>query len=116
MKKISLFKITVIVITATIASNFVNAEDMITELLEQSQSTMALKEQTSFASLIETLDTDQDGMLSPIEVSASQNKLLQEEFTNLDLNQDQQIDEAEFNSYLAEVKDKAIDVEKSDDE
>ena len=115
MKNISLFKVTAIVITAALASNFVSAEDKITDLVEQSQSDMVkVEKQVSFTTLIEHLDGDQNGMLSQDEVAVSQNKLLQEYFSNIDVNQDQQIDEAEFNSYLAEVKDKSPSVAKID--
>jgi Ca2+-binding EF-hand superfamily protein len=116
MKNISLFKVTAMVITAALASSLVNAEDKVTETIEKSQPEMVKVEQElSFPGLIAKVDSDQNGMLSLEELTATQNKVLQAEFTNIDANQDQQIDEAEFNSFIAEIKDKATNIAKSDD-
>jgi len=116
MKNISLFKVTAMVITAALASSFVNAEDKVTETIETSQYEMVkIDQEFSFSALITKLDTDQNGMLSLDEVAATPNKVLHQEFSNIDANQDKQIDEAEFNSFLAEVKDKATTIAQSDD-
>ena len=114
MKNVSLFKITAMVVTVAFASSFVNAEDKISKVVEKVESDVVeVSKQLNFPALIEELDSDKNGMLSQSEVSANQSKLLQEEFNKMDVNQDKQIDEAEFNSYLAEVKDKATDIAKS---
>ena len=114
MKNVSLFKVTAMVVTVAFASSFVNAEDKISKVVEKTQSDVVeVAKQLNFPALIEELDSDKNGMLSQTEVSANQSKLLQEEFNKMDVNQDKQIDEAEFNSYLGEVKDKATDLAKS---
>jgi Ca2+-binding EF-hand superfamily protein len=116
MKDISLFKVTVMVITAALASSFVNAEDKITESIEKFQPEIEKVEQElSFSTLIAEVDSDENGMLSLDEVSTTQNKVLQEEFNNIDANQDKQIDETEFNSFLAKAKDDTTNIAKSDD-
>jgi len=115
MKNISLFKVTVMVITAALASGFVNAGDKVTHAIKKPQSEIAqIEKQVNFSSLVTKLDSDKNGILSQEEVTASQNTILQEEFSNIDVNQDKQIDEAEFNSYLAEVKGKTTTVAKTD--
>ena len=112
MKNISLFNVTAIVIIIAFASSFVSAEDKVNKGIEKTQSDVAevveVAKQLNFPALIETLDTDKNGILSQAEVSADQNQLLQEEFTKIDVNQDKQIDEAEFNNYVAVIKDKAV--------
>jgi len=114
MKNVSLFKVTAMVVTVAFASSFVNAEDKISKVVEKVESDVVeVSKQLNFPALIEELDSDKNGMLSQSEVSANQSKLLQEEFNKMDVNQDKQIDEAEFNSYLAEVKDKATAIAKS---
>ena len=113
MKNVSLMKITamVVVVTVALASNFVNAEDKVNKTIAKAQSDVAeLAKQLKFSSLIEKLDSDKNGMLSQTEVSTNQSQLLHDEFNKMDVNQDKQIDEAEFNSYFAEVKAKATDV------
>ncbi|MBU2923838.1 hypothetical protein Q4506_15425 [Colwellia sp. 4_MG-2023] len=116
MKNINLFKVTVMVITAALASNFVNAEDKISTAIESSQPTMAkVEQQLSFPALITELDGDANGMLSQDEVAVSHLTFLQEEFNNIDANQDGQIEEAEFNSFIAQLKDKVTDMANTED-
>ena len=69
--------------------------------------------QLDFSVLIEKLDSDENGMLSEAEVSANQSQLLNQEFNKMDVNQDKQIDEVEYNSYVAQVNDKAAETIKS---
>jgi len=105
MKTFNLFKLTTVVIIVTLASSFINADDSFNTTMQITETEMIqIEEQVSFSALVDALDTDQDGMLSPAEVSASQSELFQQEFTNIDTNQDQQIDKAEFDFYLSEVK------------
>lgn len=110
MKNVSLFKITAMVITVAFASSFVNAED---KIVEKAQSEIvASAEQLSFSALIAKLDSDKNGMLSQEEASVDQSQLLNVEFNKVDVNQDKQIDEAEFNRYLVEVNAKTPDLAK----
>ncbi len=111
MKNISLVKVTFMVVVAALASSFVSADEDVNKTLEQAQEILA--PQIEFSELIEKLDSDKNGMLSEEEVSVTQSKLLQEEFKKMDNNKDKQIDEAEYNSYLAEVKDQAVVVAKN---
>ena len=111
MKNVSLLKVTFMVVVAALASSLVNADDAVEKVVEQKQP--ILVPQIQFSELIEKLDSDKNGMLSEEEVSVTKSKLLQDEFKKMDSNQDNQIDEAEYNSYLAEVKDKSFNVAKS---
>ena len=121
MKNVSLLKVTALVVTAAFASTFVNAEDKldravkdINKTVEKIQSQVAeAADQLKFSALTEKLDSDKNGMLSEAEVSANESELLTEEFNKMDANQDKQIDEAEYNSYLAAAKDNATKVIKS---
>lgn len=118
MKNMSLFKVTGFVITAALASNFVNAEVKTLNVLEKKQSdvvgkTVEAEEQLNFASLIDSLDSDKNGKLSQTELSVTSHKLLQAEFTEIDTNQDTQIDETEFSHFLVKIKEKAIDIAKT---
>ena len=121
MKNISLLKVTAMVITVAFASNFVNADDKLEKALEKAQSdiekvtesVVEAAKQLEFSALIEKLDSDENGMLSEAEVSANQSQLLHQEFNKMDVNQDKQIDEAEYNSYIAQVSDKATDIIKN---
>jgi len=114
MKNVSLFKVTAMVVTVAFASSFVNAEDKISKEIEKAQSDVVeVAKQLNFPALIEKLDSDKNGMLSHTEVSANKSQLFHEEFNKMDINQDKQIDEAEFNSYLVKAKDKASDAVKN---
>lgn len=110
MKNVSLFKVTAMVISVAFASSFVNAEDKITEKAKSEVATSA--EQLNFSALIAKLDSDKNGMLSQEEASVDQSQLLNVEFNKMDVNQDKQIDEAEFNRYLVEVNAKTPDLAK----
>ncbi|MDO6488275.1 hypothetical protein Q4503_11220 [Colwellia sp. 6_MG-2023] len=113
MKNINLFKVTVMVITAALASNFVNAEDKLSATVENAQP--KIEQQLSFPALIAELDGDANGMLSQDEVAVSHLTFLQEEFNNIDANQDSQIEETEFNSFIAQLKKKVSDMANAED-
>lgn len=117
MKNISLLKVSILVVTAAFASNFVNAEDRVnnTKLksqLDASKITNKVK-QVSFPTLIKTLDTDKNGMLSEKEIAADKAQLFQAEFTKVDLNKNKQIDEIEFNKYFTAIESKVSAVTKT---
>ncbi len=115
MKNVSLFKVTAMVVSVAFASSFVNAEDKINKAIEKVQSDVAeLAQQLEFSNLIEKLDSDKNGMLSQSEVSTQQSQLLHDVFNKIDINQDKQIDEAEYNNYLAQVKSETVDVVKNE--
>ncbi len=81
-----------LVATAAFASSFVQAEDKLVT---------AQNEQVKFSELITKLDSDKNGLLSQQEAQASKNKVLQGNFKKMDLNNDEQISEQEFNDFLA---------------
>ena len=99
------------VITIAFASSFVNADDKITE--KAKSASPAPTTQSSFSGLIAAFDQDKNGVLSQLEAAKEQSHLLNIEFNKIDANQDKQIDEAEFNSYLEEVNGKITDLAKS---
>lgn len=116
MKNISLFKITatVVVVTVALASGFINAEDKVSNAIVKAQSDVVEStKKLDFSTLIEKLDSDKNSMLSQAEVSVKQSPLLHKEFNKMDVNQDKEIDEAEYNSYLEEIKNKATDIVKN---
>ncbi|NMP30203.1 hypothetical protein HII17_01400 [Thalassotalea sp. M1531] len=97
MKKVSLLELTAFVIVAAVASTTVNANDA------------ALKEKVVKADeVVETnvlftpLDTDKNGLISQQELGVN-NKLLKEQFKEIDVNADQGISEQELKNYLAKV-------------
>lgn len=110
MKNVSLFKVSAMVITVGFASSFVNAEDKNIEEVQSEVVTSA--EQLNFSALIAKLDSNKNGMLSQDEASVDQSLLLNVEFDKMDVNQDKEIDEAEFNRYLVEVNAKTTDLAK----
>lgn len=111
MKTTSLLNTTIMVIAAAFVSNFVNADDKITQTIEKTEIEVA--EHLEFSTLIEKLDSDKNGMLSEAEAHSDKSQLLHAEFKKMDSNQDKQIDEAEYNSYLTAVKDDASAIVKS---
>ncbi len=103
MKNISLINVSMIVVAATLTSNFVSANDKLTA---------QISEQVSYSELIANLDSDKDGLLSQTETSASKVKVLQAAFEKIDSNSDEKISEKEFNDFLALISDKQVVVTK----
>ncbi|NRA70309.1 MAG: hypothetical protein HRU24_04745 [Gammaproteobacteria bacterium] len=60
--------------------------------------------QLSFKDIIKNLDTDQSGTLSWSEVKNSDDELLQNAFSKIDLDKDAEITEFEFNTFLEPVQ------------
>jgi Ca2+-binding EF-hand superfamily protein len=102
MNNVSLTKVTVAVVFAALASNFVMANGDVKAL--SAKATPVKTEQVSFSQLINKLDSDKNGLLSQAEVLASESKLLLTEFTKMDTDGDSQISEEEFNQYIAQAK------------
>lgn len=115
MKKISLIKVTGFVITAAFASNFVSAEEKVNKVIEKVQSeALQSEDKLNFSELIASLDTNKNGKLSEDEVAVKKNNILQEAFTKIDINQDKEIDEAEYNLYFADIKGSVINLANSE--
>ena len=113
MKNVSLVKVSAMVFSVALASSFVNADDKVSKTMENAQANAAeVEKQQTFPALLESLDTNNDAMLSEAEVSVEHSQFLQEEFAKIDTNQDKNIDEEEFNAYFVAVNDKAFNVAK----
>lgn len=98
MKKVSLLKITIIVVTAAVASLTVKANDKIAidnQVVEKLKQTPAKFSQ---------LDSDNNGLLTQDELGLSENSALKKVFVKIDSNKDSVIDEAEFNAFVIQVK------------
>lgn len=107
MKKISLKKITAIVVTCTIGSYIANASEneLTTEIKAVTEQVTAPDNTLNkFRTLVKQFDLDKDGLLSKAEVNLSKLDQLITHFTDIDLNTDLDINEAEFNQYIAQVK------------
>ena len=97
MKNISLKKLSITVVVASLASNFVFANnDMNKDLPKVAQPV------SSFSQLLTDYDADKNNTLSSDELV--KNDKLSKFFSQLDANGDKQLSEQEFNQYLAKMK------------
>jgi hypothetical protein len=97
MNNLSLKKLSITVVVASLASNLVFADSGDSNSLANvTQST------SSFAQLITDYDVDKNNTLSVQELV--KNEKLTKIFAQLDTNADQEISEAEFKQYLAKLK------------
>ena len=112
MNNISLMKISLIVVAATLASCFVSADDDIKKDInklkqEVKQSINKLNteidKQPSFSDLIAKLDRNNNGQLSKSEITLTNNELLEKAFNKIDLNADAEITQKEFETFLNQV-------------
>lgn len=107
MTTISLKKVTAVVVTCIIGSYIANASanDMTSEVkvnkVQVADATTSLKQ---FAPLVKKFDLNKDGLLSKAEVKASKLEKLLSQFSEIDLNTDSGISEAEFNQFIARNK------------
>ncbi|MGB2740525.1 MAG: hypothetical protein WBC60_08225 [Cognaticolwellia sp.] len=97
MNNISLKSLSIIVVVASLASNIVFANNDITEVLPKAEMSAS-----SFSQLITDYDADKSNTLSVTELA--ENDKLSKVFVQLDLNGDYEINEKEFNQYLANMK------------
>ncbi len=97
MSTISLKKLSITVVVASLVSNVVFANSDINKVLPK-----AKQPAMSFSQLIASYDADKNNALSAKELSA--NKVLSKNFKKVDTNGDQQISEQEFNIYLENMK------------
>ena len=112
MKNINLSTITALVIASALTTNVYAEGEVKTETQPQAE-VVKIEKQPGFSALIEKLDSNKNGTLSLEEISVAQNKVLQAEFNNIDANQDLQIDEAEYNRFVADVSDQMSTQENS---
>lgn len=97
MNNISLKKLSITVILASLASNLVFAHN--------DNNKAGLNEvvpASSFSQLITDYDTDESNTLSATELA--DNDKLTKAFEQIDINSDKEINEKEFNQYLANIK------------
>ena len=97
MKNMSLKKISITVVVASLASNFVFAHNDISKVL-----TKVEKPSSSFSQLVANYDVDKNNTLSADELA--KNDTLSKIFKKVDANGDKQISEQEFNQYLDSMK------------
>ncbi len=93
MKNISLTKLSITVVVAALASNFVFASNELSNVVAKVESSAP-----SFSQLIADYDLDKNNTLSIDELA--KNVSLSKIFTKVDANSDQQISEQEFAQYL----------------
>lgn len=97
MKNISLKTLSITVVVASLASNFVFASD------DMSKASLKVEQPvSSFSQLISDYDTDKNNTLSIKELA--KNDKLAKAFEQLDVNGDEEISEEEFNQYLDKMK------------
>ena len=97
MKNISLKTLSITVVVASLASNFVFASNDMTKSLEKVEQPVS-----SFSQLISDYDTDENNTLSLKELAG--NDKLVKVFQQLDVNGDKEVSEQEFNQHLKEMK------------
>jgi len=97
MNNMSLKKLSITVVVASLASNLAFANNDI------SKTTLKVAEPTfSFSQLVTDYDVDKSNSLSANELA--KNETLTKVFVQLDSNGDTEINEEEFNQYLAKMK------------
>lgn len=102
MNKASLIEVTGIVLVAAFATFIVDAKQP-SEITDISKA-QEVKTQTDFLHIIETFDSDKDGLLNKSEIEASQNDILMRNFKTIDANQDENISTEELSLYTSTVK------------
>ena len=97
MNNISLKKLSITVVVASLASNLAFANNDVTK------TTVKVAESTTpFSQLVTDYDVDKNNSLSAKELA--KNETLTKVFVQLDINGDTEINEEEFNQYLAKMK------------
>jgi hypothetical protein len=97
MKNISLKKLSITVIVASLASNVVFADNDMSKAVSKIAAPAS-----SFSQLITDYDTDKSNTLSAKELT--KNDKLTKVFAQIDTNGDKEISEEEFNEHLAKMK------------
>ena len=97
MKNISLKKLSITVVVASLASNLLFANSDMNEALPKVEQPMS-----SFSQLITDYDADKNNTLSDKELA--KNEKLSQIFAQLDANGDKEISEQEYNLYLKTMK------------
>lgn len=97
MNNISLKKLSIIVVAASLTSNLVFANNDISKVLPKVEKTSS-----SFSQLVASYDADKNNTLSADELA--KNATLSKVFTKVDANGDKQISEQEFNQYIEHMR------------
>ncbi|ARD43767.1 hypothetical protein [Colwellia sp. PAMC 21821] len=97
MNNISLKKLSITVVLASLASNLVFAHNDNNKKLSNE-----VVPASSFSQLVTDYDTDDNNTLSAAELA--ENDKLTKAFNLIDINDDKEINEKEFNQYLANIK------------
>lgn len=102
MNNVSLVKVTLGVAFAAVATFIVNANEISPVAIDVKNEVAAeaavSMQSPSFTELLSTFDTDENGALSESELSSS---ALQSDFSSIDTDGDTNINEDEFNAYVA---------------
>jgi Ca2+-binding EF-hand superfamily protein len=97
MNNISLKKLSITVVVASLASNIAFANNDISKVMPKVE-----KSSLSFSQLVASYDADKNNTLSANELA--KNDKLSKVFAKVDANGDKQISEQEFNQYLDSLK------------
>ena len=97
MNNISLKKLSITVVLASLASNLVFAHNDANKIHPN-----PVVPASSFSQLVIDYDTDESNTLSAAELT--ENDKLTEAFDQIDINSDKEINEQEFNQYIASIK------------
>jgi len=97
MNNLSLKKLSITVIVASLASNIVFASPDISKTLDKVEHPVS-----SFSQLLTDYDADKNQTLSAKELA--KNAKLTKIFAQLDANGDKEVSEQEYNQYLAKLK------------
>ncbi len=101
MRNISLLKLSAVVVSASMASFFVSADEVSITSADKKPAQVQTQEKSGVEKIaFSALDTNKDGKLSKQEVSVSQNQLLAQAFSKIDLNADDELTQDELDSYI----------------
>ena len=102
MNKTRLIEISALVTVAALATFAVNANQVV-DTSKANIKTVSVAT-SNLSALFSTIDTDNDGLLSKAEISASKNDVLMRNFKAIDKNTDDSISNNELTAFTAEVK------------
>ena len=99
MRNISLLKLSAVVVSASMASFFVSADEI--SITSADKEPAQVQEKSGVEKIaFSALDTNKDGKLSKQEVGASKNQLLAQAFSKIDLNADDELTQDELDSFI----------------
>ena len=109
MKKISLIKVTALVVTALLGSAFVSADESAKANIDTASTTLTKPEAVSIVETnvipvaFDAFDKDKDGSISKREIQAGSDEKLKLIFDKLDTNKDQLLSKEEFKKAITRL-------------